>query len=891
MIRACAVNSRKLPDIETNLEVEDTNGNMSANVTREVKWTCQHCTLQNENIRKRCAVCHQQRTHIEVTIKENDAVIGGWTCKHCRFDNTIREQACKMCKKRNNPVARLISEEEEFKVEEWHCKQCTFVNPETLYKCNMCDNPREWQTGGGDTSGGATGGKGGKGDKVKENKKQMKDKEQKGNDKQKISKAASNDHNGKGNDKENKDRKSDRSKPDDANATSQWRCKVCTFLNSQFMEEKCEMCESVRPSSAKVATPIPRSAKRQRLQQQRSMRVVDLQKKEETEAMKRWINITNHCKEKKTKFTDADFPHDTRSLYLKPRKHGDIPQWRRCGDITTKNPKEKWVVYRENPLPDDIQQGYLGNCWYLSALAVLADRKELLEKMILTKTFCQEGAYHLRLCKDGCWKIVLVDDVFPCDSSNRLLYSRSKRKQLWVPLIEKAAAKLFGCYQALTAGHTVEALSLLTGEPCEHVSFKDTEQGDKETDKVVVWSKLVNARESKFLMGTSCGAGSMKNVSEEEFKKLGLISCHAYSLLDVQDVQGNQLVRIRNPWGRESWNGDWSDGSKKWSTISASSKKELNPTENENGIFWMGLDDFMKYFDSVDICKVRTGWHEVRIKGVFPPDTIQPWKFVNLSIIERTQMDIGLFQKSFRGQEGTENTLDLFIVVMENDVERNIFKRVVTTSRRQQRSFVGCEVDLYPGFYTIACLAFKHWQSANHGGRSPRSEEKLSQDFLMSIHSSQMILSEEIDSRVPGYSHALADILIHLAIQYGKRSAHGNDGLFSYTLYWHGAILVVENTSKKMNGSFKCDASGSSYVVSTRRTFVTLDCVLPRHRQVITVLTPLDSKAGSSCSFSFSTIMSQEPGIYISYGVGKGKDHEPAIPPEIQGLHQPRPIL
>ena len=47
--------------------------------------------------------------------------------------------------------------------------------------------------------------------------------------------------------------------------------------------------------------------------------------------------------------------------------------------------------------------------------------------------------------------------------------------------------------------------------------------------------------------------------AEAPIKGFGILQRHAYSLVDMKEVAGYRLVRIRNPWGQGEWTGPWSD--------------------------------------------------------------------------------------------------------------------------------------------------------------------------------------------------------------------------------------------------------------------------------------------------------------------------------------------
>lgn len=64
--------------------------------------------------------------------------------------------------------------------------------------------------------------------------------------------------------------------------------------------------------------------------------------------------------------------------------------------------------------PAHIRQGGVGDCWFLAALAVVAERgAHLLSRNVLTTATNPHGHYLFRLFIDGNWRLYSVDDHLP----------------------------------------------------------------------------------------------------------------------------------------------------------------------------------------------------------------------------------------------------------------------------------------------------------------------------------------------------------------------------------------------------------------------------------------------------------------------------------------------
>ena len=399
----------------------------------------------------------------------------------------------------------------------------------------------------------------------------------------------------------------------------------------------------------------------------------------------------------------------------------------------------------------DLVQGKVGDCWFLSALAVVAERSDLVKRLFQRRPGQlqneieddKRGIVRVNLFLDGIWSQVTIDNFLPCrprentskqeeeelqkaieaslletattknndptiirnpymkpkklqyrtdfpppgtatdphglsetnlrvmratvnflekDYKRRnlsgkcwgaaflpenrlpetldLAYSKARRSQLWVPFLEKAYAKIHGSYNAISGGHIAEAFLDLTGAPTLQVGWHagraDAEMSSNMyNDPRKLWEDLKRWRRQKLPMGcaTDRSAG-------------GLIGCHAYSILDVQELTnvgvdffrdrlvkgtlGNvsgfteydgklRLIRVRNPHGKGEWKGEFSDKCKNWQKLLTDSGISLPRTMFNDGTFWIGYDDFLLGFSNIDVVLAFEGNHAKSFVSNFPP--------------------------------------------------------------------------------------------------------------------------------------------------------------------------------------------------------------------------------------------------------------------------------
>src|SRR3990167_2213959 len=310
-------------------------------------------------------------------------------------------------------------------------------------------------------------------------------------------------------------------------------------------------------------------------------------------------------------------------------------------------PGQKCELIVDGAKSTDVNQGLIGDCWLISAMSIVAIDDSLITGKfqpnlknldapvsdseaagmisgIFPPVFAQYrkyGMYVARFFKNFAWRYIIIDDLIPCQKGagyEVLFASSTSANELWVPLLEKAYAKLHGRYQSLISGDIADALVDFTGYVAEKLVIKNNGAFNTKVLKSPdnLWDKIIKTIQSGGLLGCSIVGSGIEHAVTMNGMDTGLVAGHAYSLQAAVTIKDSntgkdvRILQIRNPWGAKNpkeWTGAWSDNSDEmlanWEAINAEltrlfkNEAELfNPDMKEDGNFYMSFEDFNKIF-------------------------------------------------------------------------------------------------------------------------------------------------------------------------------------------------------------------------------------------------------------------------------------------------------
>ena len=217
------------------------------------------------------------------------------------------------------------------------------------------------------------------------------------------------------------------------------------------------------------------------------------------------------------------------------------------------------VVGRDGFRPEDARLGpqceSLGNALFVDALAVLTERPSALPKLLPNATGTA-GCHEVRLCIEGIWRALLIDERMPMVPSSLdkknfhelLAFGRCAGNQLWIPLLEKAYAKAHASYQFAFPGTPLHVfLEELTGSVVEQVDLgKSSRTSAGEClDPSELWDYMLRHQRQGTLLACVSRL-PLQTSSPSAFAVLDMIEGQDNSNRRGFGVPG-RAVRLRNP--------------------------------------------------------------------------------------------------------------------------------------------------------------------------------------------------------------------------------------------------------------------------------------------------------------------------------------------------------
>jgi hypothetical protein len=190
----------------------------------------------------------------------------------------------------------------------------------------------------------------------------------------------------------------------------------------------------------------------------------------------------------------------------------------------------------------DLKFGQTSDAVFTSALGLLAIHANIENIFVDVENIFTMGYAVFQFFKNGEWRYVIVDTFIPYSPEKKTtLYSEcGEPNECWVQLVEKAYAKLNGCYQNIQGMDICEVLVDLTGgvadkEEIDSEKYKEAKDAKDSTETAVLYSRIKSFISNKYILGCIKHVPS-RHASAKENGDRGIYENLYYGMLGIWEV-------------------------------------------------------------------------------------------------------------------------------------------------------------------------------------------------------------------------------------------------------------------------------------------------------------------------------------------------------------------
>jgi len=236
-------------------------------------------------------------------------------------------------------------------------------------------------------------------------------------------------------------------------------------------------------------------------------------------------------------FTDEEFPADVNALVSQQdpsREAFKKTKWMRPQEVYQR--EFSALKLYDRVAPEDIDLGSNPDSSFGIALQVLSEFPTRLIQSIINKEVNKNGIYSCKYHVLGLAAEVYSDDLYPCNEKGEFMFLKNKNKELWQTVLEKSAAKFYGCYKNTQDGLLDDLFEDILGVPCTNYELKK-----HKSDKL--YELLSGFVKNNYIAAVS-------TLSDKRGARLMYKIQDGHYVIDVYEEQGLKLVKLRAPTGK-----------------------------------------------------------------------------------------------------------------------------------------------------------------------------------------------------------------------------------------------------------------------------------------------------------------------------------------------------